>query len=90
MADSINEIRKIIKDEKAVVGTKEVIKNLKLGKLKKVYLSSNCPSDVKDDILHYADISKAEVVQLKQPNDELGVLCKKPYSISILGLVKGA
>ncbi len=90
MADVIDEIRKIIKDQKAVVGTKEVIKNLKLGKITKVYVTTNCPEDVKEDIMHYADISKAEVVQLKQPNDELGVLCKKPYSISVLGLVKGA
>ena len=87
---AIDDIKKIIKEEKAIVGTKEVIKNLKLGKIAKVYVTSNCPAEVKGDIKRYASLSKVEVVQLKQPNDELGVLCKKPFSISVLGLAKGA
>ena len=86
---SVEEIRKIIKEGKAIIGTSEVIKGLKLGKVSKVYLSSNCPLRVKKDIKHYAEISNVDVVQLKQPNDELGVLCKKQFSISILGLNKG-
>ena len=87
---AVDEIKKIIKEEKAVIGTKEVIKNLKLGKVEKVYLTSNCPAGVKKDVRYYAKLSGANVVQLKQPNDELGMLCKKPYSISVLGLLKGA
>ena len=75
---------------KAVIGTKEVVKNLRLGKLSKVFLTINCPAKVKEDIKHYAKLTGAEVIQLKQPNDELGVLCKKQFSISMLGLIKGA
>ena len=90
MASAIDNIKKIIKQGKAVVGTKEVIKNLKLGKLSKVYMTRNCPLAVKKDIKYYAELSGAEVIQLKQPNDELGVLCKKPFAISVLGLKKGA
>ena len=84
------DIKKIIKEGNILIGTKEVIKSLKLGKIEKVFLSFNCPADVKKDIKYYAKISKAEVVQLKQPNDELGILCKKPYFVSVLGQVKGA
>ena len=90
MAESISEIRKIIKQGKAAIGTNEVMKKLKLGKISKVYVTSNCPLPVKKDVKYYAGLSGAEVVQLKQPNDELGVLCKKPFAISVLGLVKGA
>jgi len=86
----IEEIKQIVKEEKAVIGTKEVIKNLKLGKIKKVFVTSNCPDKVKEDIKYYSKLSGAEVVQLEQPNDELGTICKKPFSISILGLLKGA
>ncbi len=83
---AIEDIRTAMKDGKLVVGTKEVLKGLKLGKIPKVFVSINCPDDVKESISHYAEISGAEVVQLKQPNDELGVVCKKPYSISVLGI----
>ena len=84
--DHIKDIRKIVKEEKAIIGTKEVIKNLKLGKVKKVYVTSNCPDDVREDVDRYAKIAEAEVVELSIPNDELGVVCKKTFSISILGL----
>ncbi len=86
----IDDVRKILKEGKAVIGTNEVIKGLKLGKISKVFITSNCPEKVKKDINYYSSLSKVEVVQLKQPNDELGVVCKKPYSVSVLGLAKGA
>ncbi len=86
---SVEEIRKIVKEGKAVIGTSRVVKGLKLGKITKVFITSNCPLKIKKDIKHYAGISGAKVVQLKQPNTELGVLCKKPFSISVLG-TKGA
>ena len=90
MAEAISEIRKMIKEGKAAIGTNEVMKKLKLGKISKVYVTRNCPSKVKKDVTYYAELAGADVVQLKQPNDELGVLCKKPFAISVLGLVKGA
>ena len=86
----IEEIRKIVKEGKAVIGTKEVLSQLKLGKISKVYVTANCPEKIKKDIEHYAGLSDAKIVQLDQPNDELGVVCKKPFSISVLGLAKGA
>jgi large subunit ribosomal protein L30e len=90
LANVIDEIRKIIKEKKDVIGTDNVMKNLKVGKLSKVYLTSNCPEGVKEDVKHYAGLSKTEVVQLSQPNDELGVVCKKLFAISMMGLRKGA
>ena len=82
----IENIRKAIKEEKAVIGTKSIIKELKLGKLSKVYVTINCPKNIKEDVKRYADISGAEVIEINQPNDELGILCKKPFSISLLGI----
>lgn len=87
---SIDEIKKAIKEKKAIIGTDETIKNLKIGKVEQVFLTSNCPEDVKEDIMYYSKLSKAKVVMLKQPNDELGALCKKPYSISVVSVIKGA
>ncbi len=86
---SIEEIKKSLETKKAVIGTDKVIKNLKLGKLKQVFLTSNTPEEIKQTIKHYAKANKTKVVQLRQPNEELGTICKKPFAISVLG-IKGA
>ena len=83
------ELRKLIKDKKLLVGTDRTLKALKLGKIEEVFVAANCDAKVKADINHYSKLTKASVSTLKYPNDELGVLCKKPYSISVLGLLKG-
>ncbi len=79
-------LKKSLNEGKVVVGTQRVIKLLKQGKLKKIYLSSNCPAEVVADLEHYSKLAKTEIVRLKQPNDELGIFCKKPFSISVLGV----
>ena len=84
------EIKKMIKTGNIIIGTERSIKSLKIGKVQKVLLSSNCPSKVEKDINYYAGLSGAELYKLAYPNDELGVICKKPFSISVLALLKGA
>ena len=86
---SSTEIKKIIRAGNAVVGTEITLKNLKLGRVEKVLLSSNCPAKVEKDINHYAALGNAELHKLEYPNDELGVICKKPFSVSVLSILKG-
>jgi len=91
MATAIEEVKKALKAKgKAILGLDRTIKGLKLGRLEKVYLTSNCQKDMKEAIKYYAKLSKAKVVQLKIPNDELGIICKKPFAISVLSITKGA
>ena len=87
---NIPEINKMMKSSNIVIGTERTIKNLRLGKVQKVLLSSNCPINVEKDISYYAGLSGTEFHKLDYPNDELGVICKKPFSISVLALLKGA
>lgn len=82
--NSVEEIKKALISN-ALIGKKLVLANLKLGKVKKVLISSNCPESLKKDVQYYAGLSKAEILQLDIPNDEIGVVAKKLYSISILG-----
>jgi len=81
---SVTELKKALKGE-VIFGTNIVIKKLKLGKLKKVFLAKNCKEDIREDILYYARLAKVEVIQLKIPNDEVGLICRKPFSISVIG-----
>ena len=87
---NIPEINKMMKSSNIVIGTERTIKNLRLGKVQKVLLSSNCPINVEKDISYYAGLSGTEFHKLDCPNDELGVICKKPFSISVLAFLKGA
>lgn len=83
---SLAELMKVLKEKNIVFGSKETIKNLKRGAVKRVFLASNCPKKVETDIEHYAKIGKVEVTKLDQPNDELALLCKKPYPVTVVSI----
>ncbi len=82
----IAELKKFLKLGKLTLGTEKTLKILRLGNAEKIFLSSNCPEIVRKDIEYYAKLAKVPLVQLKQPNDELGTLCKKPYPVSVLSV----
>ena len=83
------EIKKLIKAKALVIGTDRTIKALKSGSVEKIIVSSNCAENVVDDLNHYASLNKTETIKVNYLNDELGVICKKPFSISVLSILKG-
>lgn len=85
---SAAEIKKLLKSGSFVIGTERTIKSLKLGKVQKVLVSSNCPARVESDLSRYSQLSGAEFHKLDYPNDELSIICKKPFSISVLAFLK--
>jgi large subunit ribosomal protein L30e len=85
---NIEDIKKILKGKKIVFGTKVSVKMLRSGNLAKIYLSSNAPAELCGDVEQYAKLSGTEVVRLNYPNSELGALCKRPYSVSVIGVRK--
>ena len=88
MDANISELKKLLKLDKIILGTDRTLKLLKLGTADRVFLSSNCPEEVKKDIEYYAKLSNVPLIYLKQPNDELGILCKKPYPVSVLSVTQ--
>jgi len=83
----MKDLKEAVKDKKGlVIGTQRTLKRLKMGEIKKVYVSSNCPKDVLDDLEHYSKIYNIPLVKLKENNEELGIICKKPFHISVLSL----
>ena len=83
--DANEEVKKLIATPKAIVGTQKTLKQMRAGKVSKVYLAKNVKESTKQDIDAYSKISKVEIVSLELSNTELGTICKKPYSISVLG-----
>ena len=84
----IEEIKRYLKENKIIIGSKQVVKGLQRETLAKVYLSSNCKEETASDIMHYCKISDIEVIQLTIPNEELGLICKKPFAITALGITR--
>ena len=78
------EIRKLLGSDKLIIGTDRCMKLLREGQLKKIMLASNANLQTVEDVQRYN--TSAEVVVLDVPNEELGVFCKKPFNISVLGI----
>ncbi len=87
---TLAEIKKMVKSGNIIIGTERSIKSLKLGKVEKVLLSSNCPAGVEKDVEYYSGLSGAQYFRIDYPNDELSLICKKPFAVSVLALLKGA
>lgn len=87
MADELTEVRTALKNDKIVIGTERVIKGVRAGTVAKVFFSNNAPEEIREDIARYAETAKIPIVELEVPNDELGVICKKKFHISVLATV---
>jgi ribosomal protein L30E len=82
------EIRKNLTTKKLIIGTDETLKNIRKGLIHKVYTASNCSGDILKDLNRYSKMSGFEILDTKLPNDELGAVCKKPFNIALLGVLK--
>ena len=80
------DLKTSLQEGRALFGKEQVMKALKQGTLAKVFMSSNIPSDVKEDLNRYAAMGGTKVFQLKQDNEEIGVLAKKNFFISVIGV----
>ena len=81
----MEDLKKALQENKVIIGKDRVLKKLRIGKLERVYLASNCPLQMKEDIKHFAKINNIKVVEAKENNEQLGIICKKQFSISVLG-----
>jgi len=71
-----------LKDKKPFLGREISLKRIKKGEAKKVYLSSNCFN--KEEIIKNCKINNIEYEELKETSKEVGILCKKPFNVSVV------
>ncbi|HHF42166.1 MAG TPA: 50S ribosomal protein L30 [Candidatus Aminicenantes bacterium] len=88
VSKEVSELKKEIKEGKVILGANRVLKELKAGSLSKVYLAKNCPSEMKKDIEYYSRLENIPLQPLNLDNEEVGILCKKHFFISVLGVKK--
>lgn len=82
------EIRKIVESKKAILGTKRTLKAFQSNKLKTVFLAKNVPEELKEDFEKYSKSSGFKLVNTSFSNEELGVICRKPFFVSVIGVLK--
>jgi len=81
---SVELLKKELKTNKFTLGLNETLKKIKLGKVQNIFLAKDCNSKERDIILNYKKIGKIEVYELDITGIEMGTLCKKQFSISVL------
>ena len=59
------------------------MKKLAAHKLNKIYVASNCPK--KFELVKLCGLVGAEIINLEENSKELAVVCKKPFSVSVVG-----
>jgi ribosomal protein L30E len=80
---TIEDLKKSLKENKLIFGADRTLKLLKNGKVSKIFLSSNCAPEIRENLKHLAKISNVNVTELKETKEEIGSVCKKSFSISI-------
>lgn len=81
------ELRKLLTDDKLVYGSDRVLKSVRSGQVKRVFLASNAPSQVRGALTRYQPLGGFTIEETDLTNDELGTACKKPFSIAALALL---
>ena len=79
---SLTLLKKALKESSLSYGEKDVLSRLKNGTVKKIFIAKGCRNA--DSIKRYASLATIEVVELEENSIELGVACKKPFSIGVL------
>ena len=85
-SEELKLIKTKVQDGNAIIGQERVLKELKAKKLTKIFLAKNCPQKLKEDIIYYAKLADIPYQELEQTNEDLGILCKKNFYISVVGI----
>lgn len=86
---NLRELQKYLREKpnSLLFGTKRNIKLIKLGKVKEIFLARDCYDKIKERILNYSRFSDIKVNVLLQTKEELALICKKDFQISVIGVL---
>ncbi|MDH5442729.1 MAG: 50S ribosomal protein L30e [Candidatus Hadarchaeaceae archaeon] len=86
--DVSKEIRQAVDTGNVILGTDKSRKVLKIGQAKLVIVSSNCRSEVLEDIRRYSGLANIPVHIFAGDSAELGLACGKPFLVSVLAVLE--
>ena len=79
-------IKNAVRDNKVVLGYERVTKEIKTKKPKLIIHAKNIPKDKLEIIIHNTKLANIEVKQYQNDNVNLGLICGKPFSVSVLAI----
>ena len=79
---------KKLAEVKKIIGLDLTLKKLHSGKIKEIVIASNCPEDIEDKVNSAAKLYKIPIDKIDEDNQRLGVLCKKTFNVSVVGILK--
>ncbi len=86
VGDETEFLKTKVQQGQVLIGLERVLKSLKGNKVNKVFLASNCPAKIKEDISYYAKLAQIPVMDAKLNNEELGLVCKKNFLVSVVAI----
>ncbi len=84
--DYKKEIKKAIEEGKLIIGSREIIKKLKMDKLNLIVVAKNCPENIRKDLEYYSKIAEVDVVEFDGTERDLGIFCGKPFPIAAVAI----
>jgi large subunit ribosomal protein L30e len=88
MVDLANDIRLAVDSGKAVFGIKEATNAIMNNTAKVVVVAATNKKERVNDIVHLTKFSKIKVVMYPGNPMNLGVVCGKPFSVSVLSITE--
>lgn len=77
-------IRVAVDTGKVILGSNKSIQAIKLGNGELVVLAANAPKTLKEDVEVYSNLSEIPVHTFDGSSVELGSICGKPFTVSVL------
>ncbi|HLC48185.1 MAG TPA: 50S ribosomal protein L30e [Candidatus Norongarragalinales archaeon] len=81
-------IRQAVDTGKVELGSKKARKLALIGGAKLIILANNMPKDTLRDIEHYSKLSNVPILEYKGTSIELGTICGKPFTVSVLSIIE--
>jgi len=82
--DLNREIRRAVDTGKVLFGRKQGEKTLLTKNAQMIILTKNTPKKITERVQHYCKLSNTPVIVFPGTNVELGAVCGKPFSVSVL------
>lgn len=84
----MEEIKKLLKTDKLILGADRTLKALREGTAKKVFVASNVSEKLLEDLEQYSKLNSTELIKTDKTNEQLGVFCKKSFSVQVITILK--
>lgn len=82
--DITQTVKTAAKEDRVIIGVNETVTALENNDVDMVILASNCPEDLRSQVADAA--GDTPVHRFGRHSERLGSLCRKPFTIAVLGI----